>query len=166
MSTVTRVPERTTKSLGRLTRLENRFLDWSRSQRAHEVADAPATGTIDDFRGRKYCVLVTYRRDGRPVPSPLWFGTADGKLYAHTAGVKVVRLRRNPTVRVAPSTFRGRPLAPPIEGTARGMDATENEAADRAIQSNYGWTRRLYYKVSGHVDAGVYIEITPGTSSG
>jgi PPOX class probable F420-dependent enzyme len=120
-----------------------------------------ATGRIEDLRGRKYCVLVTYRRNGTPVPSPLWFGTGDGKVYAHTTGVKVTRLRANPRVLVAPCTFRGRPTGPPFEGVARVVDAAEHTAADAFIQSNYGWVRTLYYRLSGQNNAGVYIEVEP-----
>ena len=149
------------KPIGRLTRLENRFLDWGRSPRAHDVIGAPATGTIGDFARRKYCVLVSYRRDGRGVPSPLWFGIDGGRLYVHTAGVKVKRIERNSSVRVAPSTFRGKPLAPPFEGTARLLEPAESDVAERAIQSNYGLIRTLYYRVTRQEAKGVYVEVTP-----
>ena len=149
------------KPIGRLTQLENRFLDWGRSPRAHDVIDARATGTIGDFGRRKYCVLVSYRRDGRGVPSPLWFGVADGRLYVHTAGFKVRRIERNPAVRVAPSTFRGKPVGPPFEGTARLLEPAESDVAERAIQSNYGLIRTLYYRVTRQSEKGVYVEVTP-----
>jgi PPOX class probable F420-dependent enzyme len=146
---------------GRLTALENRFLDWIRSPRANEVARTTPTGSIDDLRGRKYCVLVTYRRNGDAIPSPLWFGVGDGKVYAHTMGVKVKRIQANPRVLVAPSTFRGRPTGPPFEGNARVVDADASAAADRVIQANYGWVRTLYYRLTHQAEAGVYIEVEP-----
>ena len=146
----------------RLTRIENRFLDWARSPDAGRVAEAAPSGDIDDLRGRKYCVLVTYRKSGEPVPSPLWFGMGNGKLYAHTAGAKVKRIERDPRVRIAPSTFRGRPVGAPIEGNARVLSSgAEGDAAERWIQANYGWTRRLYYRLFAQSEAGVYIEVTP-----
>ena|SRR5437764_14213023 len=144
-----------------LTRIENRFLDWVRSPRAGEVATQQATGSIDDFRGRKYCVLVTYKKNGDAVPSPLWFGVGNGKLYAHTMGFKVKRIERNPQVRVAPSTFRGRPVAAPIEGTARILESDAD--AEKHIAANYGWSRRAYYRLFGQTEAGVYVEVTPSS---
>src|SRR3954451_23763405 len=125
------------KSTSAITRLENRFLDWARSPAAKRVADDPATGRLEDFRGRKYCVLVTYRKNGDAVPSPLWFGTGNGKLYAHTAGFKVKRIERDPRVRVAPSSFRGRPKGAPIEGHARVVSAEGAPNAERFLQANY-----------------------------
>src|SRR2546423_14908437 len=123
--------------IGRFERIQNRFLDWARSQKADEVATTQPTGRIEDLRGRKYCVLVTYRKNGTAVPSPLWFGIGDGKVYAHTTGVKITRLRANPRVLVAPCTFRGRPTGPPFEGVARVVDAAERGPVDAFIQANY-----------------------------
>jgi len=147
----------------RLTAIENRFLDRMRSPAAGRVATDDATGSIGDFTGRKYVVLVTYKRDGTAVPSPLWFAVHDGKLYTHTAGWKVKRIRNNPKVRVAPSSFRGRPLGPPIDAVARIVDdAGEQAVAERAIQANYGWQRTVYYRLFGGQDhMGSYVEITP-----
>ncbi|MHB8463280.1 MAG: PPOX class F420-dependent oxidoreductase [Acidimicrobiales bacterium] len=144
-----------------VTEIENRLLDRTRSPLAASVAELPPTGRIDDFRGRKYCVLVSYRKNGDAIPSPLWFGIGDGKLYVHTGGMKVKRIERNPTVRVAPSTFRGRPIGSSLIGTARVVSSPADANAEAYIQANYGVTRRLYYKLSGQSDAGVYIEVTP-----
>ena len=70
---------------------------------------------FEHLRGHKYCLLVTYKRSGEPVPTPVWFGLGDGKLYVRSeAGVaKVRRIRNDPRVRVAPCTVRGKPLGPP-----------------------------------------------------
>jgi uncharacterized protein len=145
----------------RLAAYENKMLDRARSKQADQVATTPTTGTIDDLGRRDYCVLVTYRKDGTPVPSPLWFGMDDGKLYVHTAGYKVKRIERNPDVLVAPATFRGRPLGPPLAGTARVLPATEAAAAEKRLADKYGLQRRLYLKVFGQEDLGVYVEVTP-----
>jgi hypothetical protein len=148
-----------------LTRLENRFLDWARSPDAQKVALEQPSGRLEDFRGRKYCVLVTYRKTGDAVPSPLWFGIGNGKLYVHTTGFKVKRIERNPRVRVAPSTFRGRPVGPPIEGTARLLTSAIDCDAERWIQANYGWARRQYYRRQNLSETGVYIEVSPSPST-
>ena len=148
--------------IGRLERLQNRFLDWARSKRADEVATTEPTGRIEDLRGRNYCVLVTYRKNGAAIPSPLWFGIGNAKIYVHTGGVKLKRIERNPNVLVAPCTFRGRPLGPPIKATARLLSSGKENDAEASIQSNYGFQRRIYNRMLGDLDAvGTYIEITP-----
>jgi PPOX class probable F420-dependent enzyme len=148
----------------KLAAIENRLLDRARSPQAARVAEQAPTGRIEDLRGRKYCVLVSYRKSGGAIPSPLWFGIGKGKLYVHTGGSKVKRIERNPSVRVAPSTFRGRPLGAPFAGTARVLSSGTDADAESLIQANYGWTRRLYYGLFGQRDIGVYIEITPDTT--
>lgn len=124
---------------------------------------------IASLRGRRYCLLTTYRRTGEPMPSPVWFGVADERVYFSTeeAVGKVKRIRNDPRVRLAPATSRGKPLGPPIEGRARVLDGDESDRAERAIAANYGLFRRLY-EGAGHVlpITNVYIEVAPGSVSG
>ena len=149
----------------RMAKASDRFYDRMRSGDADSVADAEPTGTIDDLKGRKYCVLVSYRKNGQPIPSPLWFGVAAGKLYFQTSatGYKVKRITNNPEVRVAPCTSRGKPLGPPFLGKARVVPESEAATAERALRSNYGLSRRVYMSFVGSVDA-VYIEVAPTTA--
>ena len=146
----------------RLAKASDRFYDRMRSAKATDIANGPATGSIDDLRGRKYCVLVSYRKNGDPMPSPLWFGTGDGKLYFQTGAntAKVKRIQRNPDVRVAPATTRGRPLGPPFAGTARVVAPEGETEAERFLQANYGLGRR-FYSVFGRGVESVYVEVTP-----
>ena len=140
------------------------FYDRIRHRSATSLAEQPATGSIDDLDGRGYCVLLTYKRSGEPVPTPVWFGVADGKVYTRTEADswKVKRIRRNGRVRVAPSTMRGRPLGPPFDGVARVLEAPEFERAERAVASNYGLDRRLYMRFLGEAPEDVtYIEVEP-----
>ena len=65
--------------------------------------------------------LETYRKNGQPVRTPVWFLKEDGILIVHTDDTtgKIKRIRRNPKVRVAPSKFRGEPKADYIDATAQ-----------------------------------------------
>lgn len=146
----------------RLARATDHFYDRMRSPRAADIAEAAPTGILEDLRGRKYCVLVTYKKSGEPVPSPLWFGTGNGKLYFQTGATtgKVKRIGRNPDVRVAPATSRGRPLAAPFVGAARVVPPEEEAEAESWLQANYGLGRRLYSRLSDRV-ANVYVEVMP-----
>jgi PPOX class probable F420-dependent enzyme len=146
----------------RMAKASDKFYDRMRSGDSASVADAEPTGSIDNLKGHKYCVLVSYRKNGQPMPSPLWFGVAGGKLYFNTSadGFKVKRIRNNPEVRVAPCTTRGKPVGPPFVGRARLVPDSEVPAAERAVQSNYGFGRRMYTALGNSVDT-VYVEVTP-----
>jgi uncharacterized protein len=57
-------------------------------------------------------VLVTYRRSGQSVPTPVSFGLKEGKVSVRSeaAAAKVRRIRNDPSVRIARCTVRGKPL--------------------------------------------------------
>jgi PPOX class probable F420-dependent enzyme len=91
------------------------------------------------IRGQKYISLITYRKSGVAVPTPVWFGERDGKLYVMTRSDmgKVKRVRNNPQVRVAPCTMRGKLTGPEFAATARIVPAEENKAAREPIDRKY-----------------------------
>src|SRR5712671_5377636 len=86
-----------------------------------ELAQAAATGSLADLAGRQYCTVVSFRRSGEPVATPVWFGIADGRLYFRSlAGTaKLRRIEHTPDVLVAPCSRRGKPLGAPFSGRAR-----------------------------------------------
>ena len=141
----------------------NGLLGRIRHPEANDVTEATTTG-FGHLAGHKHCLLVTFRRSGEAVPTPVWFGLADGKVYARSEQRvgKVKRIRANPRVLVAPCDNRGKPLGPAAEGRTRIVAPGEEEAAERAIQSNFGLGRRLYEGVAMNLGPeGVYLEVTP-----
>jgi PPOX class probable F420-dependent enzyme len=151
----------------RLAKLTDRFYDRMRHRDAFAAASGEATaGGFGALRGHKYCLLVSFRRSGEPIPTPVWFGLdAEGKLYVRTetGAAKVRRIRANPRVRVAPATVRGKPLGPLAEATARVLPAGEEARAEAALRANYGLGRRLYEGIAtGPLGVPtVYLELTP-----
>lgn len=147
----------------RIARASGRFYDRTRSKKALDAATAEPVGSINDLKGKKYCLLVTYKKDGTPVPSPLWFGVGDGKVYAETGAEdwKVKRIRNNPNVLIAPCDTRGKPTGAPFRGTARIVEPHEEAEADRIIQTNYGVFRKIYEGALAHRVDTVNIEVTP-----
>ena len=146
--------------------LQNRFYDRIRSRAARRAVDSASTsGSFDSLRGHKYALVVTFKRDGSAVPTPVWFGLDEqGRMYFLTGAevAKVRRIRNEPRVLVAPCTVRGKPLGTSIEGTARVIDSDEREHAEGAIQSNYGLGRRLYESAGDAVGGDeAYVEIAP-----
>jgi uncharacterized protein len=153
--------------MSRLLDLQNRFYDRVRSKAAHGAAEHAGTGRFDHLKGHKYGLIVTFKRDGEAVPTPVWFGLDDeGRLYFRTGpGVaKLRRIRNNPRVLVAPCSVRGKPLGPSIEGTARELPGEEREHAEAAIQSNYGLGRRLFEGAAdAMMDDVAYVEVVPSS---
>jgi PPOX class probable F420-dependent enzyme len=64
----------------------------------------------ENFLGeRRYGILTTLRRDGRPVSLPVWFGW-DGErvsIFAHCDSAKIRRLRRDPRASLLAANFPG-----------------------------------------------------------
>jgi uncharacterized protein len=144
----------------------NRVYDRARHPSADALAGEQRTVSgFEHLRGHKYCVLVSYKRSGEAVPTPLWFGLLDGKLYFRSEAdvAKVKRIRSDPRVLLAPCTVRGKPLGPPAEGRARVLEQSgEARQAEVALQANYGLGRRAYKRAGGALGSDtVYIEVTP-----
>jgi uncharacterized protein len=88
----------------------------------------------------EYFALRTFRQDGSAVSTPVWLAPAGGHLYAYTPvrSWKVRRIRRNPTVGVAPSNFSGEPQGQWQPGHARILPTSELRIAKRAMTAKYG----------------------------
>jgi PPOX class probable F420-dependent enzyme len=88
----------------------------------------------------KHIALETFRKSGEPVRTPVWPMVDDNLLYvvtrSHTGKVK--RIRNNPRVRVAPSSFSGDPKGDWMEGTARFAEGEEAERAVQLRKKKYG----------------------------
>jgi PPOX class probable F420-dependent enzyme len=146
--------------------LANRFYHWVRDPSAHSVGAAQQTASgFDGLRGHKYCLLVTSKRNGEAVPTPVWFGLSEGKLYVRSAANvgKIKRIGNDPRVRVAPCTARGKPRGLPAGGVARVLeDRRDVELAESALRASYGLGRKLYQRVGTSVDREtVYVEVEP-----
>ncbi|MBO0889075.1 PPOX class F420-dependent oxidoreductase [Candidatus Bathyarchaeota archaeon] len=72
------------------------------------------------FDGENVISVETYRKNGTPVRTPVWFIKEEDRLVVHTGGNsgKVKRIKRNRKVRVAPSKFRGEPKADFVDAQA------------------------------------------------
>jgi len=127
---------------------------------AREITAVARTGSVSEIARCKRTLVVTYRRNGTPVPTPVWAAERDGILYVRserTAG-KVKRLRRDPRMLIAPCTVRGRPLGAPLEAAARVLD-TDEEARDalwprpRAVRARDGLAARGHVLLGDHAGA-------------
>jgi PPOX class probable F420-dependent enzyme len=100
---------------------------------------------LHQFADQRYLNLETYRKNGTPVATPMWFAEHDGVLYVYSraeAG-KVKRLRQNPSVRVVPCTAGGTPVGSWVTGTARILDDKEASVGHQLLNAKYGWLKRF-----------------------
>jgi uncharacterized protein len=130
---------------------------------------AMATATPGDSR---YIALTTYRRDGRPVTTPVWAVPLEGKLYIVTAKStgKTRRVRATGRVRFAPCNANGRRiLGEWLEGTGRIVhDEARQSEALAALRRKYGWQlslAMLVYRLRGFHRERVVLELTPSPTT-
>ncbi len=93
---------------------------------------------------QQYVSLTTYRKDGTPVATPVWVVgyENDVAIWTNAKSGKVKRMRRNPTVTLAPCTVRGRVTGEPVAGRARLLSTEDNARVQALIRRKYwltGW---------------------------
>ena len=104
---------------------------------------------IETIDVAKYFSLTTYRRDGRAVPTPVWFARVGNHWYVFSAGNagKVKRLRHTEAVTVAACDMRGKVSSEALTTSASLVlappDDTEANGAYDALLARYGWFMRL-----------------------
>jgi uncharacterized protein len=142
-----------------------KVLESLRSPDSETVAAmAVRNGGFGSLTGHKHCLVVSYRKDGRPIAQPVWPGYDGDRVYIWTEehAMKAKRLRRNSNALIAPCSFRGKPLGAPIAATGRILDdPAERDHAAAVIRSQWGWKRKAFAATSRPLTDVVYIELTP-----
>ena len=90
------------------------------------------------FKG-KYVSLTTFRRDGTPVSTPVWFVAENGHLLVETDGdsYKVKRIRRNDNVTVASCNATGRIAGEVVSAHAAILPAEELPRVEQLLHRKY-----------------------------
>ncbi len=124
-------------------------------------------GALTDRLGAgKYLLLTTYRRDGSPVPTPVWV-VRDGDalaVWTVTTSGTVKRIRRNGEVMLAECDMRGRPLGDAVPGTAKLLDADGTQRVRVLLRRKYGmagWLGTLGSRIRRGRDGTIGIAIVP-----
>ena len=142
-----------------LAELFNRLYPRVTVDAGRQLASMPATGSLTQLR-RRHMTVVSYRRDGTPIATPVWFAVVDGRVvfrslaHAH----KVRRITRDPRVLVAPCSARGRPVGFPVQGRATVLAGSAAAAAEQALRRRYSLGRRAYRTLTADADA-VYLAV-------
>lgn len=97
------------------------------------------------FVRQQTALLTTFRRNGEGVGTPIHL-VVDGDRAVfrtwHTTG-KVKRIRRQPDVTIAPSTFRGEPTGRAVPARVRELRGRDAAAAARLLSGKYPLLHRL-----------------------
>ena len=94
-----------------------------------------------------YINLETYKKNGRPVRTPVWFvQDNNGVIYIRTAknSGKVKRVRNNSHVRIVPCDIRGRPKGEWMDGTVGIISEDEVERINDLISQKYGLRTKVF----------------------
>jgi PPOX class probable F420-dependent enzyme len=100
---------------------------------------------LGQFKDKQYISLETYRKNGQPVVTPVWF-VMDGNfidIVTRSKTGKVKRVRNNPKVRVVISDFKGKPKGSWHEGTAQFLSEEESTLAVKRRDKKYGIKAKL-----------------------
>jgi uncharacterized protein len=125
---------------------------------------------FEQLGSAKTVLLTTYRRDGTPVATPVSIAFDGDRAFFRSwhKAHKTTRLRDNPAVEVAPSTFRGKPTGPALGADARLLEGSDARVAARALARRHLLLqaaivpivhrlmryRTLHYELSAHEHAG------------
>ncbi|MDJ0769838.1 MAG: PPOX class F420-dependent oxidoreductase [Ilumatobacter sp.] len=100
------------------------------------------------LQDEKYMLLTTYRKNGTPVPTPVWVADlGDGKVgfYTSSGSGKAKRLAHTAKVTVQPSDARGnvKDGTDAIEATAELVTGDELADITAKIKAKYGFMTKI-----------------------
>ena len=93
----------------------------------------------------QYINLVTVKRDGSKVASPVWFALDNDKLYIYSnldAG-KMKRIRNNSSVEVGQCDVRGKSIGETVAAHAVELPEARGSYVHGLLDKKYGWKKRL-----------------------
>lgn len=116
------------------------------------------------LHGHSYMNLITFRKSGDAVSTPVWFALENNKVYVLTgknAG-KIKRIRNNSRVQVQPANRNGKPLGSIVDAQARVMAESEEAIAKHALNMKYGLIKSVFDFFMALMNSQRdYIEISP-----
>jgi len=100
---------------------------------------------LEQFLDQKYINLETYKKDGTPIRTPVWFVIDTDLIYVITRDStgKVKRLRNNQNVRIVPCSFKGESKNEWVKGEAEMITGEEADKAIKLRKKKYGMFARL-----------------------
>jgi PPOX class probable F420-dependent enzyme len=130
-------------SMTRISKLYEKT-DWGKRTTQPAIPET-TIAKLAELARERYVVVETYRRNGEPVQTPVWFVEHQGTIYVrtNTDTGKAKRIRRNSHVRIAASTGRGIPKNAWIDAEAVIGSAGDTKVAFSLLKTKYGIQYRL-----------------------
>ena len=100
---------------------------------------------LEQFSDEKYINLETYKRDGTPIRTPVWFVIDKDLIYVITRDStgKVKRLKNNQDVRIVSCSFKGEPKNEWVKGKTEMITGEEADMVIKLRKKKYGMFARL-----------------------
>jgi uncharacterized protein len=107
---------------------------------------------ISGLSEMKYINLETYKKNGQPVRTPVWFVIYNKKIYFRTDSNsgKVKRIMNNQNVSIAACDLLGKIKAEWIKGAAKIANDVDPETINTLINKKYSFMQsfiRIMYKL-------------------
>ena len=112
--------------------------------------------------GHQFISLITYRKNGDGVATPVWFVDVGDTLIVMTmrSSGKAKRIGHTPRVNIAPCDRAGVLLGDGTEAVARIMGQAEHAAADAMVSQKYGEQKKMFDARLTDPSERVFIAIT------
>jgi PPOX class probable F420-dependent enzyme len=120
---------------------------------------------FERLAAEKYVILTTFRKDGTPVPTPIWAAGDGGELVLWTErkSGKVKRIRNSGRVEVQACDIRGtKTHGAVVAGEARLLDPDDTERVHKVLARKYGIVGRVtmfFSKLRGPKDRTVGVAV-------
>lgn len=100
---------------------------------------------LESLKHAKTILLTTYKRDGTPIDTPVSVAFDGERVFFRSwhKAWKTKRLRNNPRVEVAPSTFRGKPTGAALHARATLLSGEEAKIAAKALARRHRLLQRV-----------------------
>jgi PPOX class probable F420-dependent enzyme len=97
---------------------------------------------LAELSDARYALLRSFRRDGAPRDTPIWFALdGDAFVFRTKVGPKTKRLAARPDIELRACDYRGRVRrgAATVTGRATLLSGADAERANRTLHQRYGW---------------------------
>ena len=122
---------------------------------------------FENLQAQQFMNLITFRKSGVEVRTPVWFVQDGTSLYVMTgkdAG-KIKRIRNNPSIVVEPSDRTGKTLGAAVTAHAQVIsDPAIESHASALLNQKYGFMKRMFdlmALLNGGLKNRAYVVITP-----
>lgn len=111
-----------------------------------DARSVPSKEMSPDLTDERFISLLTYRRSGEAVATPVWFAKDGGDLLVGTfsGSGKAKRLAHTRKVQVAPCNFRGLVKSDYLDAVATLAPPEDAETIGASLEAKYGWQWQMF----------------------